>query len=103
MRTKLDSQFHLDRECKFVLKLLSFALNSVGVESYTGGKLYYMWFTFALYKYKRTLPYPNAHFQVHMAQLCFVLLFYQRAVYSKPEPSSFTHTHIHTLTFCLLK
>lgn len=99
MRTMLDSQFHLDRECKFVLKLFSFALNSVGVESYTGGKLYNMWFTFAPYRYKRTLPDPNVHFQVHKAQLCFALLSFVREHSTVNLNPLVLHTH--TLNYIL--
>lgn len=96
MKTTLDSQFHLDREGKFVLKLLSFALRSVGVESYTGGN----------YKpcgSRLLCTNTKGHFLTQMrisrntrsVTLCFAQ-YYQRALHSKPEPSRFTHTQRHT-------
>lgn len=119
MKTTLDSQFHLDREGKFVLKLLSFALRSVGVESYTGGNYKPCGSRLLCTNTKgRFLTQMRISRNTRSVTLCFAQ-YYQRALHSKPEPSRFTHTqrhthartrvractdtHIHLITFCLLK
>ena len=109
MKTTLDSQFHLDRECKVVLKLLSFALSSVGVESYTGGNYKPCGSRLLCTNTKgRFLTQMRISRNTRSVTLCFAQ-YYERTLHGKPELSSFTHTdaharaqtHAHTLNYIL--